>query len=357
MLAKPRATRRGVATGVLFVPGEDPEWKRRREKTRRQRGLQATRNGCVGGGSSTAGINVGVARGSLRCIRTPATPQPSSLSLESPQHHRFFLSEELAIRSREDSTLEIGSPQAPSSPVSEDGGASRRPALEAKRNSYPCIKESRDGPRRSRGPSLAVPRDDSPLLAHADLAPSPPSSQAGSGEEEALATSRRTSVSEVGASRPSSMVEHSGEGPPPTPGEPPPSSLRLSKQHPESHDTAHLSPSALDLVRATPPCTNVSGWTTNGGGKPRYTLATSGGRWLPQGRRSSATDGDSIGGSAVGSEGSEGRTARLRYCGRQDGSSGGECEESAPLLAGVANYRIINELRTPRTAPERETPV
>lgn len=311
----------------------------------------------MGGGSSTTGIGIGVARGSLRCVRTPASPLPSSLSLESPQHHKFALSEELAIRSHEDPALEAGSPQAPSSPASEDGGGSRRPALEAKRNSYPCIKESRDGPRRSRGPSLAVPRDDSPLLAHTDLAPSPASSQAGSGEDEALAASRRTSVSEVGASRPASMVEHSGEGPPPTPGEPPPYTLRLNKQHPDSHDTAHLSPSALDLVLATPPCTNVCGRTTNGTGKPRYTLAASSGRWLPQGRRSSATDGDSMAGSAAGNEGSEGRTARLRFCGRQDGSSAAECEESAPLLAGVANYRIINELRTARAPPERETPV
>lgn len=345
----------------FYPPGEDPEWKRRREKVRRQRGLQATRNGCVGGGGGSGpGVGGGAVRGSLRCVRTPASPLPSTLSLESPKRFKFTLSDDLAIRSHEEAALEAASPPAPSSPASEDGGMMRRPPLEVKRNSYPCIKESRDGPRRSRGPSLAGPRDDSPLLAHADLAPSPGSSLAGSGEEEALATSRRTSVSEVCASRPASMIEHSGDGPPPTPGEPPPASSRPNKQHGEPHDAAHLSPSALDLVLATPPCSNVCGRPVSGGGaltKPRYTLATGGGRWLPQGRQSSSTDGDPMIGVAAGSESGEGRTARLRYCGRQEGSSAGECEESAPLLAGVANYRIINELRTPRAPPERETPV
>ncbi|KAK8405682.1 hypothetical protein O3P69_001881 [Scylla paramamosain] len=346
---------------TYWLVGEDPEWKRRREKTRRQRGFHPARNGCVGGGGgSTMGIGGGTARGSLRCVRTPASPLPNTLSLESQKFLKFTLSDELAIRcTHEEAALEA-SPPAPASPVSEDGGTMRRPTLEAKRNSYPCIKESRDGPRRSRGQSLAGPRDDCPLLAHADLAPSPGSSFAGSGEEEALANSRRTSVSEVCASRPPSMIEHGGDGPPPTPGEPPPGPSRSNKQQSESHDAAHLSPSALDLVLATPPCSNVCGRTISGGGaltKPRYTLATGGGRWLPQGRRGSSTDGDNMSGVAAGSENSDGRTARLRYCGRQEGSSTAECEESAPLLAGVANYRIINELRVPRTQPERETPV
>lgn len=336
---------------TYWLVGEDPEWKRRREKARRQRGIQATRNGCVGGGGGS-----GTVRGSLRCVRTPASPLPSTLSLDSPKRFKFTLSDDIAIRSYEEAVCEAASPP---SPASEDGGMMRRPPLEVKRNSYPCIKESRDGPRRSRGPSLVGPRDDSPLLAHADLAPSPGSSLAGSGEEEALATSRRTSTSEVCASRPSSMIDHSGDGPPPTPGEPPPITSRPNK-HAEPHDAAHLSPSALDLVLATPPCSNVCGRPVSGGGaltKPRYTLATGGSRWLPQGRRGSSTDGDPTSGVATGSENGEGRTARLRYCGRQEGSSTGECEESAPLLAGVANYRIINELRTPRAPPERETPV
>ncbi|MPC11233.1 Speract receptor [Portunus trituberculatus] len=346
---------------TYWLVGEDPEWKRRREKTRRQRGFYPARNGCVGGGGgSSMGIGGGAARGSLRCVRTPASPLPNTLSLESQKFLKFTISDELGIHCTHEVATHEASPPAPASPASDDGGTMRRPALEAKRNSYPCIKESRDGPRRSRGQSLAGPRDDCPLLAHADLAPSPGSSFAGSGEEEALATSRRTSVSEVCASRPPSMIDHGGDGPPPTPGEPPPGPSRSNKNQSESHDAAHLSPSALDLVLATPPCSNVCGRTISGGGaltKPRYNLATGGGRWLPQGRRGSSTDGDNMSGVAAGNESSDGRTARLRYCGRQEGSSTAECEESAPLLAGVANYRIINELRTPRTQPERETPV
>ncbi|KAK3862474.1 hypothetical protein Pcinc_031659 [Petrolisthes cinctipes] len=49
----------------------------------------------------------------------------------------------------------------------------------------------------------------------------------------------------------------------------------------------------------------------------------------------------------------DGRTARLRFCTKSDTNSG-ENEESAPLLSGVANYRVINEIHR---MPERETPV
>lgn len=201
---------------TYWLVGEDPDRKRRREQSRRQRGFHnvgLAKNGCVGG-----------LRGSLRGGgRTRSSAIPRTLSLESPKRLRFAMSEELTARVAVEETRASGeSPPAPASPAASDDCAVRRISHEMKRNSCPCIKEHRSAPRASsprspRGP----PGDHSPLLGHPEAAMSPLSSPGVSADEEVLNASRRTSVSEV-VSRPSSLVEASDEHAPPAPGEPPP---------------------------------------------------------------------------------------------------------------------------------------
>lgn len=320
-----------------------------------------SKNGCVGG-----------LRGSLKRGRGRTSPLPRTLSLESPKRLRFAMSEELASRDLAQVTIQDGSPPPPSSPVSDDCTV-RRVSHEVKRNSCPCIKEHREQSRGNRTQALlAPPGDDSPLLSNLEFAVSPVSSLAGSGDDEALAASRRTSFSEVGGSRPSSFVESSVDPSLPTYSEAQQSSVtrdvaQRSTTSPQLHQAvAHKNNSDLDLRLAVP--SGVSRPSSAGGGgapaaaagvKGRYSLCGSGNtRWrshslASQGsRRGSAAD-DPL--AAAGGDGAERKAAHLRFCSKQDVcSSSTDCEESAPLLASVVNYRVINEVHK---LPERETPV
>lgn len=335
--------------------GEDPEWRRRRERWRRQRGLQCAllaKNGCAGGGGGLPG--------SLRCVRggSRGAQIPRTLSLESPKRLRFAVSEDLAGRMLEAGVGDDDSLPPPASPASDDCTLRRAP-LQLKRNSCPCIKEQRSQPRRSR--TLTPMAQDAPLLPPYSPAPSHNSSQCGSGEEGA--TSRRTSVSEVMASRPSSFIENAGGDVPPTTAQGDPQRLPRAAPH-NAYDAAHTNTTPTDLVltvsasgrRGSTGTTTTT--TTTSQSRQRLGVGTGGNnRWLPHtgARRGSAAEGEGaagVGGTG-GTASEDGRTARLRFCTKSDTTSG-ENEESAPLLSGVANYRVINEIHR---MPERETPV
>nr|XP_045610692.1 receptor-type guanylate cyclase Gyc76C-like [Procambarus clarkii] len=340
---------------TYWLIGEDPERKRRRERSRRQRGLQSvtlTKNGCVGG-----------LRGSLKCSRGRTSPLPRTLSLESPKRLRFAMSEELATRAMSDQ-LDDTSPPPPASPASDDC-AVRRISLDAKRNSCPCIKEHRQQMRGSQSQALITsPKDNSPPL---ELVVSPESSIAADG---VTVESCRTTISGEGASsRPSSFMESSNEA---AQSAPPPSVTRDAPLHSTSSllthsDVTHKNTSNIDLTLTVPwtpgsgSCrsSSVSGGVSGCVAKTRYSLSSGGnGRWrshslvLQSGRRGSATDSDSVSAvTSAGAEGGDSRAGRIRFC--ADGVSS-EGEESAPLLASVVKYRVISEVQK---LPERETPV
>ncbi|XP_069156075.1 guanylate cyclase 32E isoform X2 [Procambarus clarkii] len=340
---------------TYWLIGEDPERKRRRERSRRQRGLQSvtlTKNGCVGG-----------LRGSLKCSRGRTSPLPRTLSLESPKRLRFAMSEELATRAMSDQ-LDDTSPPPPASPASDDC-AVRRISLDAKRNSCPCIKEHRQQMRGSQSQALITsPKDNSPPL---ELVVSPVSSIAADG---VTVESCRTTVSGEGAgSRPSSFMESSNEA---AQSAPPPSVTRDAPLHSTSSllthsDVTHKNTSNIDLTLTVPwtpgsgSCrsSSVSGGVSGCVAKTRYSLSSGGnGRWrshslvLQSGRRGSAADSDAVSAvTSAGAEGGDSRAGRIRFC--ADGVSS-EGEESAPLLASVVKYRVISEVQK---LPERETPV
>ncbi|ROT72017.1 putative guanylate cyclase 32E [Penaeus vannamei] len=315
---------------TYWLVGEDPDRKRRREQSRRQRGFHnvgLAKNGCVGG-----------LRGSLRGGgRTRSSAIPRTLSLESPKRLRFAMSEELTAR------VAVEEPRA----------------HEMKRNSCPCIKEHRSAPRASsprspRGP----PGDHSPLLGHPEAAMSPLSSPGVSADEEVLNASRRTSVSEV-VSRPSSLVEASDEHAPPAPGEPPPPLALAALPLSAAISLEHRAPASplrdAGTAVASPSTPGGSKPSSGAGGGPPDKASSSGSavRWRPHSivPLSLRSGGESE--ALLSGGGVEGRNPRLRYCSKQDAGSS-ECEESSPLLASVVNYRVINEVHK---LPERETPV
>ncbi|KAK4301157.1 hypothetical protein Pmani_026673 [Petrolisthes manimaculis] len=364
---------------TYWLVGEDPEWRRRRERWRRQRGLQCAllaKNGCAGGGGGGGGG--GALPGSLRCVRGGGSCKgaqiPRTLSLESPKRLRFAVSEDLAGQITDSGVGgdDEDSLPPPASPVSDDCTFRRAP-LQLKRNSCPCIKEQRSQPRRSRTMTpLAQDTPLLPLLPPPSPVPSYPSSQCGSGVEDEGATSRRTSVSEVMASRPSSFIESVGGevGLPTTTTNTNSRSVAAAapthNPHDVTHTNTHTLPTDLVLTVSTNGRRGSAGTTTTTTSQGRQWLGVSssgagGSRWLPQTGVRRGSGADSEGGATTGAGGGsggvttseDGRTARLRFCTKSDTNSG-ENEESAPLLSGVANYRVINEIHR---IPERETPV
>ncbi|XP_069945605.1 guanylate cyclase 32E-like isoform X2 [Cherax quadricarinatus] len=301
---------------TYWLLGEDPDRKRHRERSRRQRGLQGVmlaKNGCLGG-----------LRGSLKGARGRTSPLPRTLSLESPKRLRFAMSEELTSRTLNEEAPFDGSPP-PASPASDDCRM-RRLTLEVKRNSCPCIKEHREQTEDCRGHAIVTsPLDNSPLLSPQGLIISPVPSITGSGHDMVLAGSCRASVIEVGVSRPSSFMENSVE-PAPLFFDLPPSNLSRdvdlrirSTTSLQKQDVTHKNASDLDLtltVSSTPISTggrscSVSGNGSGFGAKARCSLSSGGnGRWrshsmvLQSGRRGSAADGDSmVTGTLAGGEG------------------------------------------------------
>lgn len=316
------------------------------------------------------------------------------------------MSEELASRVMDEQVFEEDESSAlpPVSPSSDDF-TMRRVTLEVKRNSCPCIKGHRE-PLEMRGSrtqtlKTTTPKDVTPIISHIELAVSPGSSFAGSGDDEVLTASRKTSISEVVTSRPSSFLEPIGGDPPDyeqaTSGDFSVTrdltlfSYRLGHEHPPS-DSIHKNVSDLEIKLPLPSSgasgrpSSLSGCGSGGSvAKMRYSL-TGNGRWQnssdsrrqssgssaqmsSSSRRDSscttaAADGDAAQmagtsslSTAKGEPCGESRTssARLRYCSKHDNcSSSTDCEESAPLLASVVNYTVINEVHK---VPEKETPV
>ncbi|XP_068209435.1 guanylate cyclase 32E-like [Palaemon carinicauda] len=384
---------------TYWLTGEDPDLKRHREWSRRQRGIPViglTKNGCVGG-----------LRGSLRSCKNMPVSLPRTLSLESPKRLRFAMSEELAtrvvaeVREERDS-----SPPPPQSPASDDCTV-RKVNLEVKRNSCPCIKEHASLSSALVAPSSSEKRSSISFTTNTIARLEVPASPA-SGDDDGLSASRRTSISEV-MSRPSSLVEgtddqdiiaHSTGEPPPDvqprsprfdadfsniPASSPcrtatPSNLDLQK------DSSKIIPFSIDLKMnlpltpsrsastrsastssAMPVTTSLLGSrfsiSTNGSGGSSLIGNGSGSntsRWrsqnvVPLSLRSATGSSEALPTTSSSADVNESRAPRLRYCSKQEVcSTANDCEESSPLLSSVVNYRVINEVHK---LPDRETPV